>query len=149
MATFSQLNGAEQQRWFERSTRAQQRYGISHQDWITLCDAEHTLNRWAERECNGEIERDEPCERWPLGRPRQMLNDQWGSPTVPGHYVPDRAAAAMRRAKSVLAGKPDLAIYWQTDPRGAQIYLYSRSECLARGGDISGLYATLGTACFY
>ena len=78
-----------------------------------------------------------------------MLLDRWGSPTVPGSYIPDHAAAAMRRAKAVLVGKPDLMIYWQEDPRGAQIYLYLRSECLARGGDISGLYATLGTACFY
>jgi hypothetical protein len=149
MATFSQLNGAEQQRWLERGARAQQRYGISHEDWITLCDAENTLSRWAERECNGEVQRDEPSDRWPLGRPRRMLLDRWESPTIPGPYISDHAAAAMRRAKSVLVGKPDLMIYWQTDPRGAQIYLYLRSECLARGGDISGLYATLGTACFY
>lgn len=149
MTTFSKLNGAEQQRWFERSIRAQQRYEISHNEWIVLCNAEHTLSRWAEMECNGEIQRDDPTDAWPLGRPKRYLNDHWGSPTVPGQYVPDRAAAAMRRAKSVLIGKPDLSIYWQTDPRSAQIYLYRPSECLEKGGDIRALYSTIGTACFY
>ena len=148
MATFSQLNGASRQRWHERSTRAQQRYGITHADWIVLCDAEHVLNTWDAMEANGEIQRDEPTDQWPLGRPRRFVEMQDGTLRDLG-YTPDRAAGAMRRAKQVLVGHPDLMIYWQGDCRGASVYIYSRSECLERGGDIESLYSTMGTACFY
>lgn len=148
MTTFSQLNGAQQQRWIERGYAAQQRYGISQEDWITLCDAEHTLGVWNERECNGTIQRDEPTDRWPLGRPRAYAELPSGEHVSLG-YVPDRAAGAMRRAKSVLIGKPDLGIFWQDDPRGCAIYLYSRSEWLERGAPLDSVISTMGTACFY
>ena len=148
MATFSKLNGAEQQRWIERATAAQQRYGISRSAWITLCDTEHVLQTWNERECNGTIQRDEPCDRWPLGRPVAYRETRQGEMVRIG-YVPDRAMGAMRRAKAVLAGMPDLMIFWQDDPRGCAVYLYSMAECLERGGKIDSCYATLGTACFY
>lgn len=148
MATFFQLNGAEQQRWFERSTRAQQRHGITHEAFITLCDAEHTLSVWAERECNGEIERDEPSDRWPLGRPRRYYIMADGD-RIEGNYVPDLAAAAMRRAKAAIAPFPGVMIYWQTDPRGCQVYIYNQADCLERGVDISSSYSSIGTACFY
>nr|BAR36818.1 hypothetical protein [uncultured Mediterranean phage uvMED] len=148
MTTYSQLNGAEQQRWHERSTAAQQRLGLSREAWVTLCDAEHILHVWAEHECNGIIQRDEPTDKWPLGRPRRFaLLDQPCGPVDCG-YVPDSAAGAMRRAKQALAGS-GLMIYWQTDPRGCQVYVYKPEECLARGGDISGLYYTIGVPCFY
>lgn len=149
MTTFSRLNGAEQQRWIERGTKAQQRYGISHSAWVTLCDVEHVLASWTERECNGIIQRDEPTNRWPLGRPRCFGVNEYGEPTGKGWYVPDRAAGAMRRAVAVLAGLPDVSIYWQQDPRGCTVYIYYRAEVLERGGDVSSLYSSVGTACFY
>ena len=149
MATFSQLNAAERQRWIERGAMAARKHGISHNAWITLCDAEHVLSVWNERECNGEIVRDEPCNRWPLGRPRRFALGEHGEPCGEGFYTPDLAAAAMRRAKAVLVGLPDVSIYWQDDPRGSAIYIYNRSEVLERGGNVDSCYATVGTACFY
>lgn len=148
MTTFSQLNGAQQQRWLERGTRAQQRYGISHDAWVTLCDAEHVLGMWHERECNGTVQRDEPTDRWPLGRPR-AFGERSNGELVDLGYIPDRAAGAMRRAKAVLAGLPDLSIYWQDDPRGCAIYIYSFSEWQERGGSLDSVISTIGTACFY
>lgn len=151
MATYSRLNAAERQHWHERSTAAQQRYGISHQDWIVLCDAEHVLGQWAEREANNEIQRDEPSNRWPLGRPRRYALNEYGEPCGKGWYVADRAAAAMRSARQVLVNCPnrDLRIYWQDDCRGCMLYIYNAADVLERGGCIDSCYSTTATACYY
>ena len=64
-------------------------------------------------------------------------------------YVPDRAAGAIRRAKQVLHGYPDLMLYFQGDCRGPSLFLYSRQQLLERGGDIDSVYSDLATPCHY
>ena len=63
MSTYSQLTVKEQERFWERFNRAINRYGISQQDYKALALEEHRLQRWAEQECNGEIQRDDDAYR--------------------------------------------------------------------------------------
>lgn len=148
MITLSRLTVSQREAWEQRRDNACRRYNISPDVFETLCQCEHMLSTWHERECNGEIERDEPSDRWPLGRPSRWIENHNGE-RIPCGYVPDRAMAAMRRAKHALAGASDVALYWQTDPRGCAIYLYQPSECLARGGEITACYSNIGTPCYF
>jgi hypothetical protein len=149
MATYSQLNNAERKAYHQRQASAQAKYGISAEAYETLCRCEHTVQQWNERECNGEIQRDEPTDQWPLGRPRRFACNKYGEAAIDLGYTYDRAAAATRKAVQQLQDLPDLAIYWQDDCRGAGIYIYSRAELLAHGGDISSVYSLIGHACYF
>lgn len=149
MATYSQLTSAKRQEFHQRQARAQAKFGISADAYETLCRCEHTFQQWNERECNGEIQRDEPSDRWPLGRPRRFTIDRYGEPARDLGYTPDLAAAAIRKAVQQLQGLRDVGIYWQDDCRGAGIYIYSRSELLAHGGDIGNVYSLIGHPCFF
>jgi len=86
--------------------------GITRTDAETLIRAEMTLHRWAERECNGELERDDET-----GKP-YVVNTR----TMRRYPTSDREAGAIRRINAItsLAG---LAYYHQTDPRGAALYI--------------------------
>ena len=146
MATYSRLTRQQRSDWHERSMRAHEKYGIRYNDYAALCDYEHILHTWAERECNGEIERDEPSDRWPLGRPRRFAETMRGERLDLG-YVPDYAAAAMRKIVRRLSAYKGLAVYWQTDPRGCQVYIYRPTDCYGR--DISTCYNSVAYPCFY
>jgi hypothetical protein len=147
MATYSQLTRAQRQSWHERAAEAFRRFGLDQNTFVTLCDTEHILHRWAEDECNGTIERDKPTNRWVLGRPRRFAETSRGERLDLG-FVPDRAAGAMRRAVRVLCNHRLLSIYWQTDPRGCQVYIYSPAD-VPMGTDISSCYTSIGFPCYY
>jgi hypothetical protein len=150
MTTFSRLSKSQQADWWERSRKVQERYGITHNDFIVLCDAQHILHTWNEHECNGQIQRNEPTDRWPLGRPRWFNETEQGE-LIDCGYVPDRAMGAMKRVKAVLAchHRSGLSVYWQDDPRGCAIWLYRFSDALERGAPIDSCYASIATPCYY
>ena len=147
MATLSQLNSRETEQWLRRFSSAAGKFGIRREDYQALCLAEHQMQRWYERECNGEIERDEPTDRWPLGRPSRWVEtdrERWCA-----GYVRDTEAALMRNVRSLLAPyRPVILHHWQTDPRGCALYIY-RSEDVPPPMLISESYSTHAHACYF
>lgn len=82
-------------------------------DVKTILAAETILRRWAQRECNGEIQRDEVT-----GKPHGvsvMTGINYGP-------IPDRERAALERMVK-LCKRLGCHFYHQTDPRGAALYL--------------------------
>ena len=69
--------------------------------------ADLALFRWCENECNGHIQYDENYEN-PV--------DRWGN------KVPDRETGAKKRIQAI-CDKYGLHWYYQTDPRGCQVYI--------------------------
>lgn len=115
--------------------------GFTHEETETLRRAQLTLPRWAECECNGEIERDEKT-----GRPMSFAGYH-GQSSRTGYTVPDRETGALRRVKAIVDARnakanipgERLIPYHQTDPRGVALYLVKASEIPA-GKDISDYY---------
>ena len=74
-----------------------------------------TLHRWAEAECNGEIQRDgDDC----AGRPfREYGNYVAANDPRRRHYVPDRERGALKRLAALMKGRSGLWFYHQGDPQ--------------------------------
>lgn len=103
-----------------------------------------TLHSWAEKECNGEIERDETTNKPSRRVEYRSLSGAWKI----NHYpVADREAGALRSLAAIMANYPHLAFYQQGDPRGASLYLY-RKDRLAAGQDIDSVYNSIGVAVY-
>jgi hypothetical protein len=100
-----------------------------------------TLSRWAERECNGEIERDEIT-----GEPMAMYETHKGQRK--GFKTADREAGAIRRLKAILASHPGYSFYHQTDPRGAALYLIPSVDAAQGNEWVSCRYSQIGF-CIY
>lgn len=113
--------------------------GFTFAETEILRRAEMTLHRWAERECNGEIERDEMT-----GKVRDRMK----------MTVPDRETGALKRIAKVIADrntrtwvgtgdsidKVALSYYHQTDPRGASLYILRPGD-VPEGKDPSAYYS--------
>ena len=98
--------------------------GIDLDDLQTLRRIEMTLHRWAERECNGEVERDEKT-----GKPMQVSQAYInGSGEYRSWPIPDRESGAINRLVKIMAKYPKLWYYHQTDPRGCALYVGSKKE---------------------
>ena len=111
--------------------------GFTYEEATQLRRIEMTLSRWAEAECNGEIERDEAT-----GKPERVsqawINGATNKRTA--WPVADREAGALKRLRAIVAardaryralggdGQNDLIPYHQTDPRGCMVYLVKRSD---------------------
>lgn len=128
------------------------RLGFTMEEADKLRRIEKTLHRWAEHECNGNIQRDEATDK-PF----------WHNST--GRLVPlpiaDRERGALRRLEEILlavnqrlfnaaemAGENSFKSLWfyhQTDPRGATLYVGRKSD-LRPGQDLSGCYSSAGVA---
>lgn len=110
--------------------------GFTYGETETLRRAEMTLHRWAEAECNGEIQRDDET-----NKPRRYYGAemQHSTPTA------DREAGALRRIAAVLAKHPELTFYHQTDPRGCALYVIHKSDL--NGADISSCYTSGFAVC--
>lgn len=125
--------------------------GFTYEEAHALRRIEMTLSRWAEAECNGEIQRDEKT-----GRPYRYYGRylQANDPRNM-HFIADREAGALKRLKAIVdrrnrdacadriiskileeQGKqqseslklPDVFAYHQTDPRGCALYLVKASD---------------------
>jgi hypothetical protein len=117
--------------------------GISTDDALALRRISMTLHRWNERECNGEVERDEET-----GKTFATFEHSRGG--IRGQYpCPDLERGAQKRLAAIMARYPALAAYEQTDPRGAALYIYSFEDLDRRHGpnaDIHCCYSSIGTA---
>lgn len=71
------------------------------------------LRRWYERECNGEIERDEETGK-------VFARNLY---TMRKYKTADRETGALKRLATIMARHPELSYYVQTDPRGASLYI--------------------------
>lgn len=120
----------------EHMYRALASLGLSYDECETLRRCSMTLHRWAERECNGEIERDETT-----GRP-YAFNTYTYKRAYP---IADRERGALKRAGAILKAH-GLTLYHQGDPRGASLYILRPSD-LADGSDVESCY-TRGIAVY-
>lgn len=122
--------------------------GVSRQDAEALRRISMTLSRWAERECNGEVERDEndgkPYHRWET----RVLNPQPEGPkwNIHRYPVPDRETGALKRLGDILSKTPGLSYYHQTDPRGAALYILRPGD--VPEGEDPGSYYSRGVAVY-
>lgn len=97
--------------------------GIARDDFDTLLRIERTLHRWAERECNGEVEVDDDGKAW-----HSWHDDLHTGPTVHRVRIPNRERGALKRLSAIMARYPALGAYHQTDPRGCALYVYEASR---------------------
>ena len=103
-----------------------------------LCRIERTLSRWAEHECNGNIEREGDNAD---GKPF------WSSPGLGRHMmypIADRERGAIRRLDAIMARHVGFKSYVQGDPRGCALYIVPDAD-VPPGADI-GSYYTRGIA---
>ena len=139
MSTYSRLTVSEQERFWERFNHAINRYGISQQDYKALALEEHRLQRWAEQECNGEIQRDDETGK-------VYRQHGYGGTAEARYAIPDRQTGCIRRCKEI-AARYGLKFYYQGDPRGCQVYVYRESDL--QGSEISQVYPTQAHAVFF
>jgi hypothetical protein len=117
-----------------------------------------TLHRWAEHECNGNIERKEDENDRPY----------WSSPNAGRHYicrVPDREKGALKRLQDIISARNERAIvenggdrsdvavmteavnfYVQGDPRGSALYILRPGD--VPDGKSTDSYYTRGIAIY-
>lgn len=122
--------------------------GFTFDEAETLRRAQMTLHTWAERECNGEIERDEETGKV------HAFNSYTGKRSR--RPIPDRETGALKRIAAVadarnerifglvgddnkLVPQGDLIPYHQTDPRGCALYLVKTSD-VPEGEGIGSYY---------
>ena len=99
-----------------------QSIGFSPDQTASLLRAEKSLHRWAERDCNGDIERDEES-----GKPFAVygINRNVRSP------IPDREKGALKRIADIVGSVAGLSFYHQGDPRGCALYILRPSDHIA------------------
>lgn len=115
--------------------RALESLGLTWEECETLRRCSMTLHRWAERECNGQIERDEKTGK--VYSVNTFSGRRW--PTA------DRETGALKRAAAILKAH-NLTIYHQGDPRGASLYVL-RPLDIKDGADVDSCY-TRGIAVY-
>lgn len=94
--------------------------GFSYDDANKIRLIEKTLHRWAEAECNGEIERNEQTQK-----PVRVIEWESGRKTYP---TADRETGAIKRLEKILTQYPEWTYYHQTDPRGAALYMIRKAD---------------------
>lgn len=114
--------------------------GFSIDEVLTLRRIERTLHRWAEAECNGDIQRDETT-----GRPFYHYNGPNVSNGPAVVFVPDREKGALRRLAVLLRDRPDFTFYHQGDPRGCALYLVRKAD-IRPGTSLDSVYSSIGIA---
>ena len=96
-----------------------------------------TLHRWSERECNGEIERDETTGKV-FANSMAYINGY--SKKNHTYSIPDKETGALKRLDKIMSKYPDLWYYNQTDPRGCALYIGKKSD-LRDGEKIDAVYS--------
>jgi len=115
--------------------------GFTFEEGEALRRISMTLSRWAEHECNGEIEVDDDGKSY---RVSQGFPPGW---KVKRYPVPNREAGAIRRLGKMMQDHPGWDFYHQGDPRGAALYLY-RPDDLKPGQSVDSVYSSIGI-CVY
>jgi hypothetical protein len=109
------------------------RAGVSEADAYALRRAAMQLHRWYELECgtgNGGVERDE------------VTGKTYWVNAMTGHRSPTRdiETPALARVAKIMARYPLLAVYHQTDPRGAPLYIL-RPDDVPEGKEAESYYS--------
>lgn len=86
--------------------------GFSFDESSSLIRAERTLSRWAEAECNGDIQRDDAGKPWRY----------YGTEHQHRCQTADRESGALRRVTAICA-RAGVHYYHQQDPRGCALYV--------------------------
>lgn len=116
-------------------------YGVSEVDADALRRIEMTLHRWAEHECNGDIERDETTNK------TYNVYGQDGPGKIRRFPCADREAGALKRLAALMQKYPQLVAYHQGDPRGCALYLVPKDKLA--GKEIDSYYSSYGVAVCY
>ena len=103
--------------------------GFRESEVEILRRASNALQRWFERECNGEIQRNEET-----GVPLRYREGRYLDPHDPRQFsrIPDRETSARKRIDTIVRAHPKLSYYIQTDPRGASLYILRPGDVPAR-----------------
>jgi hypothetical protein len=123
--------------------RRMESLGIDYSTAQRLRRIEMTLRRWAEAECNGEIERDEATGK-PSMRVQYATAHGWQDRSWP---IPDKESGALARLASIMAGFPGLWSYHQGDPRGCALYV-GRKDALLPDITLDCQYSRGVAVCF-
>lgn len=133
-----------QKRKFELFARLQT-LGFTCEEAASLRRIEMTLQRWAEKECNGDIQRDETT-----GKPRRYWEQtNWGlarETVVHSYVIADREAGALRRLAAIVSARnarvsfdprcsDTITAHHQGDCRGCMVYLCTRANLTGWQGD--------------
>jgi len=102
-----------------------------------------TLSRWCEHEANGDIERDEQT-----GKTYRVFNLNSHHSTVRRYPTADREMGALKRLEKIMGKHPELGYYYQTDPRGASLYIYRKISLACMGATIDCCYSSIGIAVY-
>ena len=132
----------EKQRIFELQSKLCD-LGFSYEETDALRRISMTLSRWAERECNGEVEVDDDAKAYSVNQ-----GGAWNNWKITRYPVPNREAGAKRRLAKIMANHPDFTYYHQTDPRGAALYLVNKAQSLYSLKTIDSNYNQIGI-CVY
>ena len=132
----------EKQRIFELQSKLCD-LGFSYEETDALRRISMTLHRWAERECNGDVEVDDNGKAYSVNQ-----GGTWNNWKITRHRVPNREAGAKRRLAKIMANHPDFTYYHQTDPRGAALYLVNKAQSLYSLKTIDSNYNQIGI-CVY
>ena len=116
-------------------------HGFTESEFDRLRRISMTLHRWAEHECNGEIEVDDDGKAFHVS---QGFAPSWKETRYP---TANREAGALKRLSVIMAGHPGWTYYHQTDPRGAALYLVEVDRLVA-GTCIDSCYSSIGI-CVY
>ena len=118
--------------------------GLTRDECDKLIRCERTLHRWAEHECNGNIQRNEDT-----GTPF-WYNDKarYIDPRDPRAWwrIPDRETGAKKRASKIASAR-GLTAYFQGDPRGCALYLLRPGD-VPDGKDPHAYYSRGIAVCF-
>lgn len=133
-----------------------QSLGFTFEEAQQLRRISMTLSKWAEAECNGEIERDEAT-----GKPYRNVGQGIAGAKVYRYPVADREAGALKRLKAIILARNTrecmpgdtlnlVTPYHQSDPRGCALYLVKASDLPEGQGEtvesILSRYYTRGLA---
>jgi hypothetical protein len=116
-----------------------QSFGFSELEFDQLRRISHTLARWAESECNGDIERDEVTDK-PY-RVHQGYAPAW---KMTRHACRDMENAALSRLAVMIDRHPGWSFYHQSDPRGLSLYLVAPGRSADDLARIDSTYNLIG-----
>jgi hypothetical protein len=129
--------------------RSLERAGISYEDATALRRISLALRRWNERECNGEVERDEDT-----GKVYAVYNIDGPGP-INRFPTADKERGAQKRLAAIMARYPKLGAYEQGDPRGCALYIYLHEDLdrfaarvQERTVSISSCYSSIGIGVY-
>lgn len=118
--------------------------GFTREESEALRRISMTLHRWAEHECNGDIERDEDT-----GLPYRSFAGRGGKHHA--YRIPDKEKGATARLEGIVSARNKRAVspgshntavgyYIQGDPRGCALYILRHGD-VPPGGDVHGYYS--------